>query len=186
MKMKSHDDDTEVLVYIGQYGAIPLAVSRDLAPLETYMTYHRGLKPKEFKINKERMSFSRYMSEYEDLILSNFYGFKIPTQDIGIIEYEYEDLTRDIESLSSSLKYMAILFNRSEKFKNITKDIGTVVEDFESTLSHPKSIDKLSKYHMLSHPVIKCEIFDYLDIRLRYIERRSMDERYKYAIAKFD
>lgn len=185
MKMKSHDA-TEVLVYIGQYGAIPLAVSRDLAPLETYMTYHRRLNPKEFKINKEMMSFYRYISEYEHLILSNFYGFKIPTQDICIIEDEYGDLTKDIESLASSLKYMAILFNRSEKFKDVTKNIGTLVEDFESTLSHPKSVDKLLKYHMLSHPLIKCEIFDYLDIRLRYIESRSMDDRYKYAISKFD
>lgn len=178
--MKIKNDNDIISIYMAYYNEILIAISKDKKFLINYMRYNRCLKDNQYRIEKELINESYLYSKYENYILNEFYNLWIPQIDINIIEMEYNDLINDMSNTINKLKYYVFLINRIEKTKGDTEIFLDAINKLTEYSNKEKVFNKLNKYHMLSHPIIKCNIEDYFKILYRYNEMKSMNEKFRY------
>jgi hypothetical protein len=136
--------------------------------LKNYMEFNRELNKDEYYI--EEIDDNLFLLN-DNLILKEFYNFYISNRDIEIINREYGELDKIIISSSDKLKYLLFIINNidSEIEKNILKKS---ILELEKMINNKKINNKINKIHLLSHPIIKCNINDYLKFIIEYEIRK--------------
>lgn len=165
-------------IYVGLYKGIPISVSSHKKSVKNYMKDIRQLNKNEYTIEREEVSEDNYFEYlYEDLVLTQFYDLYIPLIDIKIIEMEYKDLSHDFFSYIEKIKYFTFLFNNIDN-KEIVDQSIELMKNLD-VYTKGKKFDKLNKIHMLSHPIMSCDMYQYFMFMKNYKDYKDLKKRYK-------
>jgi hypothetical protein len=186
MKKVYHEYDNKYIkIYMGYYDKTILVVSKDKDLVRDYLTQTRKLKPTQFNIVTQTIEMSYFYIHYEDYIINDFYNLSIPLIDIKIIEREYGELDKELVSTINRLKYVSFLINN---IKNTEEELNNIISTIkileEYNKEDTKKNKKINKSHMMSHPILSCNINEYFQLMNIYKEERQMLENYKYMCYK--
>jgi hypothetical protein len=184
-KMYREFEDRYSKVFLGYYNKSLLVMSEDKELVNDYLLYTRRIPPTHYTIVAQTLEQSYLYFNYEDYVINNFYNLAIPLIDIKIIEKDYDDLDNELNSTINKLKYLSFLINNiknsEEDLKNIISSIK-VLETYNK--EDTKKNKKINKSHMLSHPILSCNINEYFQLVNMHKEERERLEKYKYMCYK--
>lgn len=173
-------DNNYIKIYFAYYNKsnILLAMCEDKGLLKDYLEIHRKLNSMQYQIDYQLIEESDIYNKYENYMLSQFYNLCIPLIDIKIINSEYNELDIQLESLLSKIKYLSFLMNnikKADKDLAILLNAINVIEFYKN-----KKYDKLLKEHFLHHPILTCNIDEYMHLVSIYREYIETLDKYKY------
>ena len=185
MKMKDIPNDLSITIYKAIYRGILIAVSQNKDVLKSYMENIRNLNKNGYSIDKELINAYQYYSLYEDGILEELYpGLFLANIDIQIIEADSNHLSEDLINEINSISHLARLVNTTGRTKEDTDDFVKVIKHLNDYVSSNKTMKKLIDSNYRIHPILSCNIDEYLKYRMVFIEARSMNKMYNNACDK--
>lgn len=170
--------NTNLDIFIATYKNQIIAISENKKILKEYMEIIRKLNKNQYNISKENIDSSHYYIKYEDYALTNFYNVYIPNIDIQIIEREYGDIDKELEDLINKLKYFSFIFNRTNN-NGLVKDHLSIIKKLEKVNKKPKRLEEINEAHQLNHPILYCDINQYLSFIKMHNDMIDMKKRYK-------
>jgi len=160
-----------------------LGASQDKKVLKYYLENNRHLNKSEYHIDQEDMISSQYYIEYNYIILEEaFDGVYIPKRDLDIIERDCEDLSVDISHTIENLQKYAYLLNHIKKEQDDIPKIIDSIKVLDKILKKEKLFDKVDIENYKSHPILYCNMTEYMIYIKAYYEEKDLNRNYKRSI----
>ena len=145
----------------------------------TYLEQLRGLRKKEYEIQKEEILESGISLQYEDIYATEWNGFYIPTIDISIINTMAKPAKEEIDNTINILTSLLLVSKDIKKVRNseITSIIDTIraLDRFRNT---PKIINKIEFTSTIQNSILYMPMKKYVQTLNSY---KNMILEYKYG-----
>ena len=188
MKIKYN---SSITLYVGFYKSTPLAADENKDLVKNYLEFHRGLKSREYYIEKiESDSVNVDISVYENILLRKYRGYYLTQMDIRILDQEFDSLLGDFNTTINTMMTLGVLSKLTKSLEDNAEIFVKAVEVMKDYQESDSTIRKLEKKFLFAHPVFHSEINKYLQIREIYVamyeEIYTMDSMFKNRIMEDD
>lgn len=183
--------NSTITLYVGFYKSTPLAADENKDLVKNYLEFHRGLKPKEYYIEKIKSdSLNVDISVYENILLQKYRGYYLTQMDIRIIDDEFINLLDNFNTTINTMMTLGVLSKLTKSLEDNAEIFVKAVETVKDYQESDSTIRKLEKKFLFTHPVFHSEINQYLQIREIYVamyeEIYTMDSMFKTRLMEDD
>ena len=172
--MKDH-----IIIYIGYYQNIILAVSPDKKILKQYLKNTRNLSSKEYTITDSYMASENAYILYEDYLLEEYLkDLYLPAKDCNELDEEIECY---FEEAVKTLDRMRTYLHSIEGIDILEKhalQLKETIHNMEEDLTTKKVLKKLRKKVIKSSKLLSSDINVYCSTTRKYEEMRELDRMY--------
>lgn len=160
--------------YYGYFHKYCLAVSTDKTKVRLYMEQHRGLTRKEYYIEEKTFLSSKYDSQ----VLVPFFDMYLTKKDCQFITRDSKlDIDDVLEQTKRDLYFLGkVLENTS--YEEDAKKVGKLLARLSELKREDEGTRELEKATRLLHPLVFCDITEYLYNLKMYEEQYNMRQEF--------
>lgn len=150
-----------------------LAISNDKKLLKCYLKEHRSLSRKEYDIEEVHFLVNKDHKRY----LRPFYDYWLPQEDIQIIMNDSAfDAKNKIENLISHIEDFNACINKCTSKISLKGD--DMIDSLNKIKNNPELMYELEQSARELHPLVHCNIVEYLGMLKTYDEISYYNQRF--------
>lgn len=187
MKRKNTKLDEPIVAYLGYYQkySTPLCIHTDKELVKEYLSSHRFLIPEKYRIEKIKTTEGNLFLQYEELYLTQYENWYIPSIDIEILCSNSSNIEEEISNLLSQFKEIILASKDVKKVKD--EEFSHLIESYRilsSFRNSNKILRKLEKNRIVTSSILFLEIEPYLQELRRYRDMKESKNLYRYQVEK--
>jgi len=167
--------------YLGIYNGNIYAVSDNKSLVSIYMETHRGLTKDQYQIEQQASLESQILLKYEDLYLTKWKKYYLPSVDISIIEMDTDSTTILLDNTKSHLKELIRLLQLEREVLRIKdKDMERHIDEEAALIGAFKVLHRistkkrekknLSEVGIVVNSILYTPMEEYISIRNNYLD----------------
>jgi hypothetical protein len=129
------------------------------------------------RMGKKILVFVCIANHLDNYMLVAFKEYFITRFDVKIITNDQDDFIKSIDDTISNLSTFLNVV-RYKKDKDASETIEDTLDILKEYTKDDASFNKLFNNYQSSHPILHCNIDDYLKLRNIYMEINQMDEEF--------
>lgn len=165
-------------IYIASFHDIIIAVSQYKKPLNFYMQYHRRLLKENYTLAKEYYGEAYICNNFDDYILIPFGSYIIPKIDTEMISEDGDALHELLNTTITNLSTLTKVISHDKNIDDISSMIETV-HTLKAYANLDSNFESLFASYQLNHPILNCDITEYIRLRKIYKEIRDNNREYR-------
>lgn len=172
-------------VFFGYYTGIHrrlICIAKEKDLVLNYLQNHRGLNKEDFEVEKEFLTDTEIITNYENYIISEYSGYYIPYIDQLYIELHGRSLSDELREIVLQLHRVITL---SKDVKKVPKeDVSILIKATKILVSfrgNSKILNKMTKNDQVYNSILYCPIREYISSISTLEEMMNMDQTYKDA-----